>query len=382
MAPNALFIVSDFPPAFGGGISRYCYSLCEYSRGMMAVLTCHTNSAPHFDEKQEFLTFRARVPLARSLISRLIQTILFNIRGVILARQLRLTTLIFGHWYLAILAPIVRYLFGLSFYVILYGGESERLQKELLIKRVAFFALDRANAVVVISEHTRQEYLRCGGNNRRIVKVNPGVDIVRFTPQVNCQQIIKRHTLLGKQVLLTVSRLVERKGHEVVIRAMPKIVEACPETVYLIVGAGPMDSALKTLASEQGVADKVIFVGTVPESELAAYYNACQVFIMPSRHFEGREGVEGFGIVYLEANACGKPVIGGRSGGIIEAIDDGVSGLVIDPEDSQAVADSAIKLLTDRRLSEELGRKGRYRVEREFAWEYQWKQLELILEGK
>jgi phosphatidylinositol alpha-1,6-mannosyltransferase len=129
-----------------------------------------------------------------------------------------------------------------------------------------------------------------------------------------------------------------------------------------------------------GVSDRVIFAGPVADEELPAYYNACDVFVMPSRQFEGREGVEGFGIVFLEASACAKPVIGGRSGGVNEAITDGVSGLLVDPLDVKALADAVVGLLLDPDRTRRLGMQGRKRVEQEFDWRIQAEKLRDLLD--
>ena len=116
----------------------------------------------------------------------------------------------------------------------------------------------------------------------------------------------------------------DQSKHDKIIEALPAILEQVPDVVYLIVGTGREEERLRVYAQEKGVADRVIFAGHVPDEELPAYYNAADVFIMPNR--EEGTNVEGFGIVFLEANACGIPVIGGRSGGTVDAIADGLFG--------------------------------------------------------
>jgi len=165
-------------------------------------------------------------------------------------------------------------------------------------------------------------------------------------------------------VILTVGNLVERKGHDVVLKSLPKVLKEVPNTVYLIVGDGEQKQNLKELVDELGLGEQVIFTGRVPEKELPQYYNACDVFIMPSR--EIGSDIEGFGIVFLEAGACSKPVIGGRSGGIIDAVEDGVSGILVDPTNVDEISQTLITLLTDDELARRLGRQGRKRVEEDF----------------
>jgi phosphatidylinositol alpha-1,6-mannosyltransferase len=241
-------------------------------------------------------------------------------------------------------------------------------------------SFERAHVIIVNSEHTLQEYRLFGGKNSRVLKIAPGVDARRFIPSIDCRNIIDKYDLGGKRVLLTVSRLVKRKGHDLVFKALPIIAEQIPQVTYLIVGSGSQEAHLRTLATELGVADRVVFSGYAPEGDLPSYYNACDVFVMPSRQIEGREGIEGFGIVYLEANACGKPVIGGNSGGVAEAVQDGVTGFLVDPLDHHAFASAVTKLLCDHDLARRLGMQGRERVEREFAWEKQASRLRNALE--
>jgi phosphatidylinositol alpha-1,6-mannosyltransferase len=378
---QALLITSDFPPTFGGGISRYYHCLCQYSENKIAVLAPQCGETRLFDESQPFPIFRHRVPLGRALPLRFLQTLLLGLHGVRLARRTGARVILFGHWYLAMVGSIIHRLWGFPFYVFLYGGELDRFAGSPAIMRAVVAALDQAQTIIVISEYTRQDYVcKKGGRNQRIVKISPGVDARRFAPGADYSFIVSRHGLEGKRVLLTVSRLVERKGHDVVIRALPQILESVPDTVYLIVGSGPMEQTLKTLCQEVGVSDRVIFAGPVADEELPAYYNACDVFVMPSRQFEGREGVEGFGIVFLEASACAKPVIGGRSGGVNEAITDGVSGLLVDPLDVKALADAVVGLLLDPDRTRRLGMQGRKRVEQEFDWRIQAEKLRDLLD--
>ncbi len=372
---KTLLITSDFPPGFGGGISRHYHSLCRESHGEIGVLAPLTGEVRAFDRSQSFPVFRARVPLARSLPSRLSQSLLLGICGGLIARRKGARSILFGHWYLSAAGPLIQRLFGIPFGVFLHGGELDQVSGKRLTAATALRAIHAAGVVIVNSEHTRQEFLRHSGGHLRIAKVNPGVDTERFNPRVDGHLVLQRHGLDGRRVLLTVARLVERKGHDTVIRALPRILDAFPDTAYLIVGSGPTETKLRTLAREIGVANEVVFAGEIPDDELPAYYGTCDLFVMPSRQIAEREGVEGFGIVYLEANACGKPVIGGRSGGVGEAIEDGVTGLLVDPLDGEAFAAAAVRILADRDLTRALGIQGRRRAEQEFDWGVQADRL-------
>ena len=164
-------------------------------------------------------------------------------------------------------------------------------------------------------------------------------------------------------MILTVGRLVERKGHDMVIRALPGIERAVGPVRYVVAGAGPEEPRLRALAREVGCASDVRFIGPVSGEDLAALYSACDVFVMPSRALAQRDGVEGFGIVFLEAGACAKPVVGGRSGGITDAVLDGVTGMLVDPADGAELQAVLIRLLDDPVEAQRLGARGRQRVE-------------------
>jgi len=228
-------------------------------------------------------------------------------------------------------------------------------------------ALRKAEAVVAVSSFTRDEVVRRGVKPERIRVITNGVDLKRFSPGARDSHILARHNMNGKRVLLTVGRVQEaRKGHDRVIEALPQILRAVPDAVYLIVGKGPYLETLKALAKDVGVEDKVIFVGFVPWKDLSRYYRSCDVFIMPNRTL-ANGNTEGFGLVFLEANACKKPVIGGNAGGVPDAIADGATGILVDGNSVEEVATAAIQLFTNPELAERMGRAG-YQRAQNFSW--------------
>ncbi|MDP3014188.1 MAG: glycosyltransferase family 4 protein, partial [Candidatus Subteraquimicrobiales bacterium] len=178
------------------------------------------------------------------------------------------------------------------------------------------------------------------------------------------------YNLENKNTILTVASLIfPYKGHDRVIKALPQVLKKLPNTVYLIVGDGPRRKSLENLVKELRLEENIIFTGFVASENLVKYYHACDVFIMPSSEDKSKGYVEGFGLVYLEANACGKPVIGGRCGGILDAIIDGITGLLVEPLNIDEIARALIKILEDRNYSKLLGENGRERAIREFNWE-------------
>jgi phosphatidylinositol alpha-1,6-mannosyltransferase len=168
-------------------------------------------------------------------------------------------------------------------------------------------------------------------------------------------------------VLLTLARLIDRKGQDTVIRALPRVLRDVPDLVYVLAGQGSYREALEALARECGVADHVVFAGFVADADVPDVYAAADLYGMLSREGRDTGDIEGFGITYLEASAAGLPVLAGRSGGTADAVEEGVSGLLVDPESVEAVADAIVSLLRDRAKARAMGQAGRLRAERDFS---------------
>ncbi|MDH3591980.1 MAG: glycosyltransferase family 4 protein [Planctomycetota bacterium] len=203
-----------------------------------------------------------------------------------------------------------------------------------------------------------------------IAVVPNGVEPEAFAACADFADLKARLELGDEKIVLTLSRIIERKGHDMVIRALPAIRESVPGTRYLIAGPGHDDEIerLKTIAREHGVFDAVTFLGYVARDDLARLYGLCDVYAMPSR-FDTRTGdSEGFGITYLEANACRKPVIGGRSGGVADAIVDGETGFLVDPHSPAEIAERATAVLRDPARAAAMGEVGYRRVVDEYNW--------------
>ncbi len=244
-------------------------------------------------------------------------------------------------------------------------------------------ALKQADRVLACSQFTADLVRKVGVDADRIEVVYPGCDVDRFRPlppRPDLQEKLLASRRKGR-VILTVGNLVARKGHDMVIRALPQVCRKVPDATYLVVGDGPHRSQLEKLTVEMRVQDRVIFAGEIVNADLSPIYALCDVFVMPSRDQSEQCDVEGFGVVFLEASSCGKPIIGGRSGGIPEAVADGVTGLLVDPHDPQDIANAITRLLVDLDLSARLGQQGRLRVARDFTWERVGTQVQGILES-
>jgi phosphatidylinositol alpha-1,6-mannosyltransferase len=223
-----------------------------------------------------------------------------------------------------------------------------------------------AVAVIANSQNTRRLLRNAGVPDSKIHVIYPGVDPERFSPSVDGRAVRGRFAPEGGPLLLSVGRLQRRKGHDLAIAAIARLVREWPTLRYVIVGGGEEKPRLEALARDCGVARHVIFAGEAKAVDLPAYYAACDVFMLPNRLDEG--DIEGFGIVFLEAAASTRPAIGGRSGGVPEAIAEGQTGLLVSGTDADELAATVHRLASDRLLARRLGLAGRDRVLREFTW--------------
>ncbi len=209
---------------------------------------------------------------------------------------------------------------------------------------------------------------RMGAAASKIHRLSGGVDSERFYPDTEAAERLRaEHELQAQPVICTASRLARHKGHRHVLQALRLVVEQLPDTHYVIVGEGPYQPELERFAERYSVSEHVTFVGRVSDEELRAYYTMADIMAMPSFDIPGHPN-EGLGLTYLEANACGTPVIGADSGGVAEIIEDGVSGLLVPPRDHRALAEALLKLLRDPEYVAKLGEYGRRRALSDFSW--------------
>lgn len=219
----------------------------------------------------------------------------------------------------------------------------------------------------------------------RMRQLVPGVDSETFHPDraTEGHLIRQRHGLADRPVVVCVSRLMQRKGQDSLIRALPDIRSATGQDVaLLIVGGGPYRQKLASLVTEQRMGPNVVITGGVPWSELPAHYAAGDVFAMPSRTRQRGWDVEGLGIVYLEASATRLPVVSGDSGGAPDAVREGETGFVVGGRDRDALVDRVSRLLGDPELAARMGAAGRRWVESSWGWQRSADRLRVMLEGR
>lgn len=234
--------------------------------------------------------------------------------------------------------------------------------------RLMKFTYRHADRVIANSDFTLHELRKLDVRAERIVRISPGVDTDRFRPGLPVTDL---HAAMGKRadqkLILSVGRLSRRKGFDQVIRTLPQLVAQGIDALYAIVGTGEDQGYLTDLARELGVADRVRLLGHVAMDDLPRWYNAADVFAMPNREINGDN--EGFGMVFMEAAACRKPVIAGRDGGTGAAVLDGVTGLRVDGSSVDDVAVALALLLGQSGTAEAIGDSGYSRARTEFSWE-------------
>ena len=230
-------------------------------------------------------------------------------------------------------------------------------------------ALRRAGRVIAVSRYTRGLLLARGVSEDRIVVIGHGVNGLGGSESLP-DPFVRYPSLRSKRLLLTVSRLSELyKGHDVVLRSLPLVAARVPDVAYVVVGDGGLRSYYENLAASLGQKGRVVFTGQADQRTVEAWYRACDLLVMVSRDRAVDGGGEGFGLVYLEANRFGKAVIAGKAGGASDAVLDGQTGVLVNPEDEIAVADAVCTLLTDPELCRRLGEQGGERALNERSWD-------------
>jgi phosphatidylinositol alpha-1,6-mannosyltransferase len=224
------------------------------------------------------------------------------------------------------------------------------------------------DVLTYISEYTHSRLAPALGERTELVQLSPGVDVDRFTPDADGGPVRERYGLGDAPVVVCVSRLVPRKGQDVLVRGWPQVLDRHPQARLLLVGGGPLEAALRKQVAARGLGHSVVLTGGVAPEQLPAHYAAGDVFTMPCRTRRGGLDVEGLGMVFLEAAACGLPVVAGTSGGAPETVVEGVTGHVVDPRSPAAVAGVLADLLDDPARARTMGKAGRAWVEQRWSW--------------
>ncbi len=361
-----LVVTHNFPP-FEGGITTHAL---EVTKNLSKLGQEPVVLAPRVGGWQAVdtsLPFRVvRMPGATSKYLRFLLTVFYTLSITI---RWRPKVIYSTHWRNSGLAvALVCMLTRVPFFQAIHGSEVLSLVGGKGRRWLFEWVSGRTRGFVALGKYQETILGRLGVPQEKIYTSPEGVDLARFDGD-DLGTVDAIRTLYGlndHKLILTVGRLVERKGHDMVIAALPEVLKSVPDAVYLVVGRGPMEERLKQMAQGDSVHKSIIFAGYVPEEKLPAFYKACDVFVMPNREVES--DTEGFGIVFVEAGACGKPVIGGRSGGVVEVIKDGITGFLVDPLDTGQLAQAIVQALTDEGMANRMGLAARARVVEEYDY--------------
>jgi phosphatidyl-myo-inositol dimannoside synthase len=358
--PRTLVVTNDYPPRVGG-IQRTLEALVSrFPPERVAVLCPEADGAATFDADAPYRVFRQPegflwpTPDVRRRVHETVGA--FGAEVVL-----------FGATYpLALIGPSLARA-GIPYLSAAHGFEywlSIAPGTHALMRR----ATSRATRVPVMCSAFIARVVRTAVPDIVPVSVMyPGADLERFRPDLPIQDLLERHGVAGRPLVVCVSRLVARKGQDVLILAMPEIRSRVPDATLLVVGDGPYRARLDALAAS-APEGSVVFTGQVSEADLPRYYRAGDVFAMPCRNRLGGLEVEGWGNVFVEAAACARPVVVGDSGGARESLVPGETGLLVQGSRVEQVADAVGSLLEDPERAEAMGSAGRARVETSFDW--------------
>jgi phosphatidylinositol alpha-1,6-mannosyltransferase len=370
---RTLLVTNDFPPR-PGGIQQFVHNLAvRQPPGSVVAYASTWKGAAAFDAEQPFEVIRedTGVLLPTPAVAR---------RAAEIARSHGCDSVWFGAAApLGLLAEGLAKRAGIERAVALTHGHeigwAALPGARRLLRRIA-----RGNDVVTyLTEFQRVRLDRALHGLTCLERLTPGVDVEAYHPGVDGSEVRARYGLSDRPVIVCVSRLVPRKGQDMLIRALPTIRRRVPGASLLIVSGGPYRDKLQALARSEGVESDVVFTGSVRWEELPAHYAAGDVFAMPCRTRGAGLDVEGLGIVYLEASATGLPVLAGDSGGAPDAVREGETGFVVGGTDVPAIAARLVDLLADPARAKAMGAAGRAWVEKEWRWENKADRLAELL---
>ncbi|MFC5287672.1 glycosyltransferase family 4 protein [Actinokineospora guangxiensis] len=366
---RTLLVTNDFPPR-PGGIQAYLHSFATRLDDLV-VYAPDWEGAAEFDARQPF-------PVVRHRGSLMLPTPSVARRAREIVRAEGCGTV----WYGAAAPLALLGRLGAERTVASTHGHEVGWSMLPLARQAIRRIGSTTDVVTYVSRYTRSRFAAAFGPGAALELLPSGVDTDLYRPDDAARAEIRaRHGLGERPVVVCVSRLMPRKGQDVLIRALPALRERVPGTALLLVGGGPYRSTLESLARQAGVAEHVVFTGSVPWSELPAHYAAADVFSMPCRtHGRGLD-VEGLGIVFLEAAATGLPVVAGDSGGAPETVDDGHTGHVVDGRSVAEVAERVGALLADPARARSMGAAGREWMRRAWTWRERTTRLERLLSG-
>jgi len=367
---HVFVVTNDFPPRIGG-INYYVDQLMRrFPAGTVTVFSSRYAGWEAFDRAypHEVIRLDTEMMLPTPAVRRRLHDEL---------RSRKPDVVVFGAtWPLGHLGPAIRTKLDMPYLGFTHGLELTGALVPGLLRNIG----RHAGMLTAASQWSRKKLESAfGWQDRHMPMLPSGIDIERFHPGVSDAVVRERHALGSRPVICCVSRLVPRKGQDLLIRALPAIARSIPEVRLLIVGVGPYEASLRKLAVSTGVADRVVFAGAASYAELAAYFRAGDVFAMPCRLRWFGFDVEALGAVFLQGAAVGRPVIAGDSGGAPETVIHGKTGLVVDPTRTEPITEAITSLLLDRDRAEAMGRAGAEWMHTDWTWDHMADRLKTLL---
>lgn len=361
-----LLATLDFPPK-KGGVAAYLQNVANFFGNQISVVAPPEEGAAGFDSAQNFKVHREPL-LFRFFWPRHLRAF-FAVKEIYKKEKAKILA-INDVLPLGYSAFLLNKLFGVPYFVFLHGLDFNLAKRNCWKKFWLGKILKSAYFIVVNSGYLKREVERLI-SGEKIAIVYPSVGGFSAPDPGLKNEIINKYGLSGKMIIFSLGRLVRRKGFDKLISAFDEIRKETQNAVLLIAGSGPEEKALKNSAKGQ---KSIIFLGKISDEEKIALYDLCDVFAMTPRDSGG--DIEGFGIVYLEAAAFGKPSVAGRVGGVSEAVLNGETGILVCGENADEIAEAIIKLLKDDNLRREMGEMAKERAVQEFSLERQVSKIE------
>jgi phosphatidylinositol alpha-1,6-mannosyltransferase len=374
MTPRLLVVTNDFPPR-PGGIQSFVHGVVSrLPADDVVVLTSRWRGYQAWDAEQSF-------SVVRHDTSVLLPTPAVRQHAVALLRDRDCTAVWFGAAApLGLLAPALLDAGAQRLIATTHGHEvgwAALPGARSILRRIA----SNVDVMTYLGDYTHARLARAvAPYDNKLRRLVPAVDSTLFRPDAGGADVRSGLGLAGRPVVVCVSRLMPRKGQDTLVRALPEIRRRVPDAALVLVGGGPSRDRLHRLAKETGVSDHVVFSGSVPHADLPAWYGVGDVFAMPCRERLGGVDLEGLGMVFLEAAACALPVVVGISGGSVDAVIDGETGVLVSGSDVNAVAEAISGLLDDPTRAAEMGAKGRAWVSDSWSWDASVRDFSSYLE--
>jgi len=371
-----LIVAQDYPP-LSGGIATYSTSLAkEFSASDdVTVLALGAKEARVYDQSRPYRTIRtSSCPL-------------FHFPGLFflfpwLLKREQFDVVLHFTWLTSLLSYFWKNIFPIPYFISVHASEilddkrTYRRRIKKMLGRWRQKSLECAQGLFPVSHYTANMLKGMGLSEQRIHIIPNGVDIHRFSPT-------QEERSGSSPVILTVARLDLHKGHDYVLEALYILAKKGVDFTYHIAGCGEEEHQLGARVRDLGLSKKVKFLGFVTHHALPDLYASADIFVMASREIPGRQDmIEGFGISFLEASASGLPIVAGRSGGVPDAVRDGKTGLLVEPDDPSAIADALQRLISDAKFARQLGDEGRRWVVSEMQWQHVMRRMQRYIARK